>query len=137
MIPNHLSATWTALPPALGNHLWQSTLFAIMAGLLTLILRKNQARVRHWLWLAASVKFLIPFSLLVGIGNHLGWSTAPAKEYTALSYLMDEISQPFTPTVSKRGVSAVPGADTSVLPYIVVAAWFCGSAAVLLSWWLR
>jgi len=36
MILQYLSATWTALAPALGNHLWQSTLFAVAAGLLTL-----------------------------------------------------------------------------------------------------
>jgi bla regulator protein BlaR1 len=50
------------------NHLWESTLFAGVVGLLTLVLRKNAARVRHALWLAASVKFLIPCSLLVGWG---------------------------------------------------------------------
>ena len=37
--------------PGLGNHLWQSTLFAIVVGLLTLLLRKNYARVRYRLWL--------------------------------------------------------------------------------------
>ncbi|HEY4085460.1 MAG TPA: hypothetical protein VGM43_05955, partial [Bryobacteraceae bacterium] len=54
--------------PAIANHLWQSTLFAVAAGLLTLTLRKNRAAVRYWVWLAASVKFLIPFSLLIRIG---------------------------------------------------------------------
>ena len=43
------------------NHLWQSTLCAATVWLLTLALRKNHAAVRYWLWLAASVKFLIPF----------------------------------------------------------------------------
>jgi hypothetical protein len=57
MIPESL------LPIA--NHLWQSTLFAGTAGLLTLALRRNPARVRHWVWVAASLKFLVPFSLLV------------------------------------------------------------------------
>jgi len=58
------------------NHLWQSTLFAAVAGLLTLAFRKSQARARYWLWLTASVKFLFPFSLLVGIGSHIEWRTA-------------------------------------------------------------
>jgi bla regulator protein BlaR1 len=40
------------------NHLWQSTLFAAAAGLLTLAFRKNPAQTRYRLWLAASVKFL-------------------------------------------------------------------------------
>ncbi len=54
MIPKYLSA----IAPAMANHLWQSTLFALLAAVLALALRKNQARVRHHLWLAASLKFL-------------------------------------------------------------------------------
>lgn len=37
----------------IADHLWQSTLFAGVAWLLTLALRRNPARVRHGLWLAA------------------------------------------------------------------------------------
>ena len=76
------------------NHLWQSTLFAAVAALLALALRHNHARVRHWIWLTASVKFLIPFSLLVGIGSQLGWRTVPASPRVSL--VIEEISQPFT-----------------------------------------
>src|SRR5437016_2817650 len=43
------------------SHLAQSTLFAGAAALLTLAFRANRARVRFWLWLSASLKFLIPF----------------------------------------------------------------------------
>jgi len=57
MIPDN----WSAVGAALGNHLWQSTLFAATVWILTLALRKNEARVRHRLWLAASLKFLVPF----------------------------------------------------------------------------
>ena len=55
MIPSYLSSMWAAIAPALGNHLWQSTIFAGVAGLLTLGLRKDHARVRYWLWFAASL----------------------------------------------------------------------------------
>jgi hypothetical protein len=50
--------------PAVLDHLWQSTLFALCAGLLTLAFRNNAASVRYWLWFSASVKFLVPFSLI-------------------------------------------------------------------------
>ena len=70
MIPDYLST--------LANHLWQSTVFAAAAGFLTLAFRKHRAGVRYGLWLAASVKFLIPFSLLVALGAQFGWRTAPA-----------------------------------------------------------
>ena len=63
---------------ALLNHLWQSSLFALAAGLLTLLLKRNPARVRYWLWFAASVKFLLPFSFLVDVGNRIEWRKAPA-----------------------------------------------------------
>jgi beta-lactamase regulating signal transducer with metallopeptidase domain len=51
------------------DHLWQSTLFAIAVGLLTLAFRRNRARVRYALWFAASVKFLVPFSVMVWFGS--------------------------------------------------------------------
>ena len=76
MTGEYFSSTWTAVAPAMANHLWQSTLFAIAAGLLTLFLRKHHAKARHWLWLAASLKFLIPFSLLISVGSRM--SPAPA-----------------------------------------------------------
>lgn len=45
----------------LANHLWQSTVFAAAVALATMAMRRNSARLRYWLWLAASLKFLIPF----------------------------------------------------------------------------
>ena len=53
------------------NHLWQSTLAAAAVALTTLAFRKNRAQVRYCLWLSASVKFLVPFVLLVSLGNGL------------------------------------------------------------------
>ena len=55
----------------LGNHLWQSTFFAAAVAVACFALRKNRARVRYWLWLAASAKFLIPFSLLLSLGTRV------------------------------------------------------------------
>src|SRR5215469_15584345 len=70
--------TYADLLP-LANHLWQSTVFAGAMWALALILRQNRAAVRYWLWLAASVKFLLPFSLLVSTGTELARRTAPAN----------------------------------------------------------
>jgi TonB family protein len=53
----------------IANHLWQSTLFAAAIGVLTLLLRNDGAHVRYWLWWAASLKFLVPFSLLTMLGE--------------------------------------------------------------------
>ena len=51
------------------SHLAQSTVFAGAATLLTLAFRANRAQVRFWLWLSASLKFLIPFALLSMVGS--------------------------------------------------------------------
>src|SRR5258707_2149188 len=102
MMLNYLSTLWAAVAPGLGNHIWQSTLFAILIGFLMLILRKNHARVRYWLWLAASLKFLIPFSLLVGMGSHLAWSRGAPRTKASLYFAMEQVSQPFTQPVPSR-----------------------------------
>ena len=64
----------------LANHLWQSSLFAVAVALLTLMCRKNRASVRYWPWFSASVKFFVPFTLLMALGDRLEWtSRAPHR----------------------------------------------------------
>jgi bla regulator protein blaR1 len=136
-----LSAMWEAVAPALGNHLWQSTLFFIAAGLLTLVLRKNQARGRYWLWLAASVKFLIPFSALVAIGNHLAWWRGSAVGSAGLYETVEEVSQPFTqpttPAVPHIAAATASSGVSHLFPAILAAVWVCGFVAVLVLWYAR
>src|ERR1022692_1663224 len=77
---------------AIANHLWQSTAFAAIAALLTLSLRSSQARIRYWLWLAASLKFLLPFALLIGIGSGLSWRI-PAVAVQA-PVILEKVAEP-------------------------------------------
>ncbi len=63
---------------ALLDHLWQSTLFACAAAALALAFRQNAASVRFKILLTASLKFLLPFPLLVLLGAYLHGSTVPA-----------------------------------------------------------
>jgi bla regulator protein BlaR1 len=141
MTSPYLSAMWSAIARAMGNHLWQSTLFAFGAGLLTLVLRRNHAHTRYWLWLAASVKFLIPFSLLVGMGSRLAWSRASAGTNAGLYFVMQAVSQPFTRTIL-QGISPTARATVSLsladlVPALFIAAWFCGFVVVLSLWYTR
>jgi bla regulator protein BlaR1 len=137
MIPNHLSATWPSLVPALGNHLWQSTVFVTAAGLLTLVLRKNHARVRYWLWLAASVKFLIPFSLLAAVGSYLPGSRGAAGTNAAF-VAIEQVSLPFTPpTMPVIPQVAASTALTQLLPALFAVVWLCGFLAVISHWYFR
>lgn len=103
MIPSQL------LP--LANHLWQSTLFAAAVVMLTLFLRKNRAQVRYLLWLAASVKFLIPFSILMDAGSHFAQPSTAAISPVYASFVIEEVSTPFA--VRSPLASIPPGAVSS------------------------
>jgi bla regulator protein BlaR1 len=123
---------------AFGNHLWQSTLFAAVAGLVTLGLRKNRAQVRHGVWLAASCKFLIPLSGLIVLGGQFAWRTAPQTTQSNLSVVIDQVSQPFTaPVVSLQLLSAASPAATSLLPAVLLGIWACGFFGIAGAWWIR
>jgi bla regulator protein BlaR1 len=138
MTLKYLSEMWTSLAPALGNHLWQSTLFAIAAGLLTLVLRKNLARARYWLWLAASLKFLFPFSLLTEIGSRLSWSRVPAETGAGFYFVMEEVGQPFTQrAVPQAAHTTFFSSLMHLLPVLLAAAWFCGFIVLLFVWFVR
>ena len=125
----------------LANHLWQSTGFAGMVWLLTFLLRKNRAQTRYCLWLAASAKFLLPFSLLVGLGSHLQWSRTPAVTQPKLFVAMEAIGHPFSlPNPPPVPITAPPGMLEAVLrnlPVFLLMVWFAGGVAVLLMWFLR
>ena len=139
----NLSAMWRDLAPALGNHLWQSTMFAATAGLLTFLLRKNHARARYWLWLTASVKFLVPFSLLVNLGSLLTWSHASPATNGGFYVAVEAISQPFSgtsiaiPAIAQAAPAAAAPSLLHWLPALLIAVWLCGFALVLLTWCVR
>jgi bla regulator protein blaR1 len=128
---------WTAIATPLANHLWQSTLFAAAAGLLTLALKKNQAKARYWIWLIASIKFMLPFSLLIGLGSRLGSSKPPAQT-SGFVTVLQQVGQPFIPANATH--ASTPVATTSQLqwlPLLLLIVWACGGVAVLLFWCVR
>jgi uncharacterized protein (TIGR03435 family) len=128
---------WTA---ALVNHLWQSTVVALIAGFLSLTLRSNQAHARYWVWMIASVKFLIPFSLLIAAGESLRSALATPIQTPAIAAVMEQITQPFTQTTSAAAVAYLKAAPviaahhSDLLPLFLAAIWLCGSFAIAFSW---
>src|SRR5258708_3160672 len=124
--------------PGVVVHVWQSTLFAGAAWLVVLALRSNRAEVRHWVWLTASAKFLIPFSLLVGFGTFMPHSGAAPPVRTEWAAALQELSQPLTlPTVTAR-VDVTTGLTYyGHLRAAALALWACGFAAVTIFWLLR
>ena len=118
------------------NHLWQSTLFAGIAGLMMLALRTNRARVRHWVWLAASCKFVIPFSVLIALGGQFRWRAAPDLQ-SNLSVVLGEVSQPFTAPAVSFASSVTASTAPTKLPAVLLGIWGCGFLGITSSWWVR
>jgi beta-lactamase regulating signal transducer with metallopeptidase domain len=120
----------------LANHVWQSTLFAVVAGLLTLTLRKNRAQTRYWLWLAASVKFLIPFSVLVMAGS-LFERRVEAPVASGFAIVIEQASQTLAITIPVVITPAAGPSFASLIPSILGAVWAIGFAILLLSRWSK
>jgi beta-lactamase regulating signal transducer with metallopeptidase domain len=116
---------------ALFDHLWQSTLFAAALGPLTLAFRREGAAVRHALWFAASVKFLLPFSALMTLGSVLLAPVAPAYPVPLMLHRIASMAQPFAPATT------VPVTPDIQLVTILLALWACGFCAVAGVWLVR
>lgn len=114
---------------ALIDHLWQSTLFGLGLGSITLLLRSNSAAVRHWLWLLASIKFLVPFSALYLLGAAAGLPTPVETPPPFLIAL--EAATPVVAPAATWNPTTVAGLST------LSAAWMCLWASVTLVLGLR
>src|SRR5262249_11864514 len=123
------------------THLWQSTLFGGACWLLiALVLRDNRAQVRYAWWLAASIKFLIPFAMLSAIGSKLGWlrqGAAPAR--AGLSYMLDQFKQRVIPSNLAPVAAPQPTGTVTLnfIPYLLLIVWAFGVLGVAIVWWLR
>ena len=120
------------------DHLWQSTLFALAAALLTLLLRNNAARFRYWVWLAASVKFLIPFSWLTLLGAQLvSHSAISGHVPESFANVVQQIADPLgAPAIIMRA----PPPTGFRISELLAAIWVAGCVALLARWltrWLR
>jgi uncharacterized protein (TIGR03435 family) len=132
---------WAAVGAPLANHLWQATLCAALAGLLTLMLKKNRAQVRYWLWFAASLKFVIPFSLLITLASQ--WQPAKNPAVTASEFfsMAGEIGQPFASSLASSpaapATSVARGLTKRMVAVSLLIVWCGGCGAVMIFWWRR
>ena len=115
---------------ALLDHLWQSTLFALPLGALTLLLRRHAASLRFWVWFAASVKFLVPFSVLMAMGAAVTLPMAPMLPDGPTLEVLQDTAAPFTTAPVASVVPDGPGNWITVL----IAAWAAGTFLALLIW---
>ncbi len=143
MIP-HGVAVWSdalrEFAPAVENHLWQSTVFATVAAALAFALKKNHARARYWIWMAASLKFVLPFALLTALGSHFAKPQAAAPSQPAIYSAMQDVSEPFGDEIlsADGDLAAQPSLRmTDVLPLLLGAVWLAGFVATLAVWGMR
>ncbi|HVV46417.1 MAG TPA: M56 family metallopeptidase [Bryobacteraceae bacterium] len=111
---------------ALLNHLWQSTAFAAAVAIAAVLLRRHSPRLRYWLWLAASVKFLIPFSLIVATGARV---QLPPDTPSLHATTVRHVSLYFSPAV----IPAPAHASFSWTEWLT-AIWMAGAIFLLIRW---
>jgi bla regulator protein BlaR1 len=119
---------------ALINHLWQSTLFCGGAWLITLALRANSAALRHWVWMLASFKFLVPFSLLFYVGSFIGLPATRIADTQPL--LLGGALQSVSVLVSPSALQATESGSISVALLVLLAAWLSGAFLIGARWLL-
>jgi uncharacterized protein (TIGR03435 family) len=118
--------------PFIANHLWQSTIFVVLIAVVAACLRRSQARVRYTLWFCASLKFFLPFALLMTLGQQFKWSVPRKVTSVAVSTVLTQASEPFL-LVTTSSVNGLPVTRSTwnpawrILPYI----WLAGCVAVL------
>jgi bla regulator protein blaR1 len=135
----YFSQLWSPALSAVADHLWQSTLFAVIAALLALVLRKSSARIRYGIWLAASFKFLVPFSVLTAIGSRLGPKHVVVAANPGI-YVIEELTQPFSqplPQFHSAVMTATKPMTAIQWEWLLLALWSCGFFAVLFIWMTR
>jgi uncharacterized protein (TIGR03435 family) len=124
----------------LANHVWQSTVFAFVVALLTQGLKNNRAETRFWLVLTASLKFLIPFSLLTGIGTLV---PAPGKLPRVIQAGMSRAVEPFEslPVLVNQTANIPVVASTwtwaTWWPIALVGIWLSGIVFITVLSWRR
>ena len=115
--------------PFIVNHLWQSSCFTLLAGVLAFLLRKNSPKVRYWVWMSASLKFLIPFAFLVSFGSVV---PRPLRHPVSLpvpafSNTVVQIAVPFPPAPDVTAPTQTP---LRWVPVTIAVLWALGFSAL-------
>jgi len=122
--------------PALADHLWQATLFALLILSLTALLGRARARVRYSLWLIAAAKFLLPSALFAAAAAQLNpylptLSAGGAEAGTALILF---VAAPVSNALEVTAGAVAPHAEI----YCVLSLlWLGGCALSAVVWWSR
>jgi TonB family protein len=126
--------------PRFADHLWQTTVFALIILGAALVLKRGPARWRHTLCLVASVKFIVPAALFFFLAQQTGLQLA----FFSLLQALDQnalllITEPAVTIASSYEVT-VFGNDWMFWEKLYLAltiVWLAGTACVALLWFVR
>lgn len=114
----------------LSDHLLQSTLFGAVCWLLAMSMHRNRASLRHWLWFAASTKFLLPLSAIAATASLLFPPGSRTTMTPNIASGVTSFSQPFTQLDSSWVVTNAAAAEpryAAVFAFLLVT-WLLGTA---------
>ena len=119
---------------ALLDHLWQSTLFGAAVWSIALLLRNNSAAFRHWLWLLASLKFLLPFAALYSLGAATLGYVSPQTPPSLVGHALGALEPLVSPAGLTPRSAAAPDAGVPVIASGLFTVWILGSLWLALRW---
>ena len=134
------SAWWW---PRIADHLWQATLFALIVFAATFALRRGPARMRHALWMLASIKLLVPAALFVFLADQAGinflWLINSFWQTTTDASLLQGISEPVLMISNSYQFTVSSGRALrhNELYCLLTVVWLMGSLSLLFLWGTR
>ncbi len=132
MNPGTLQA-WLAMA---ADHLWQASLFALVAWGAVRLLKNAPARTRSAVWIAASLKFALPLALFAWIGAQTGinLTTETATHQAAVASPVTMLVAPAATEVRTAAGAPTTRTWVELLPQALALVWFAGFAAALGFW---
>lgn len=121
------------LAAPLADHLWQSTIFALLAASLTLLLKRNAARLRFHIWLIASLKFLIPFAVLERVGHDL-FPALTRISPSSFAFAVEPAGRPSDHATATLLALTLREQLPALITTALTILWTLGSALLLLLW---
>ena len=132
------SAWWW---PRFADHLWQTTIFALIILIAAMVLRRGPARWRHAFYLLASAKFIIPAALFIFLAQETGIQSLPLFRLIQPAgqnawSLVTEPAVTFASTyeVTVFGTDSIP---PNRIYLALTAVWFAGTISLVLLWLIR